>query len=164
VATSGDRLLAAEAVQALREELLPLSDLITPNLPEAADLLGESEATDEDEMQAQLARLTRLAPGVLLKGGHLQGESSVDLLSVGNEKRFREATGGIATAMALGGTMIVPDSTVSVSFNLATFQGEQGFSGAAVVRLTPRVYVSGGFAGSTVKGTTGGRVGVAFGF
>lgn len=88
----------------------------------------------------------------------------VDALSLGNDRRFREATGGIVTAMAMGGTMIVPDSTVSVSFNLATYQGEQGFSGAAVVRLTPRVYVSGGFAGSTVKGTTGGRVGVAFGF
>ncbi|PFW58814.1 hypothetical protein COL27_32170, partial [Bacillus sp. AFS075960] len=87
-------------------------------------------------------------------------DNRIDALSLGNDRRFREATGGIATAMALGGTMIVPDSTVSVSFNLATYQGEQGFSGAAVVRLTPRVYVSGGFAGSTVKGTTGGRVGV----
>src|SRR3546814_12899704 len=66
--------------------------------------------------------------------------------------------------MAMDGTMIVPDSTVSVSFNLATYRGEQGFSGAAVLRLTPRVYVSGGIAGSTVKGSTGGRVGVAFGF
>ena len=90
--------------------------------------------------------------------------SRIDALSLGNDRRFREATGGIVTAMAMGGTMIVPDSNVSVSFNLATYQGEQGFSGAAVVRLTPRVYVSGGFAGSTVKGTTGGRVGVAFGF
>ncbi|MGB3318417.1 MAG: hypothetical protein WBA75_05195, partial [Sphingopyxis granuli] len=88
----------------------------------------------------------------------------IDALSIGNDRRFREATGGIVTAMAMGGTMIVPDSNVSVSFNLATYQGEQGFSGAAVVRLTPRVYVSGGFAGSTVKGTTGGRVGIAFGF
>jgi hypothetical protein len=80
------------------------------------------------------------------------------------ERHARQANGGIATAMAMGGTMIVPDSNVSISFNLATYRGEQGFSGAAVVRLTPRVYVSGGVAGSTVKGSTGGRVGVAFGF
>src|SRR3546814_17255950 len=80
------------------------------------------------------------------------------------ERHARQANGGSATAMAMGGTMIVPDSTVSVSFNLATYRGEQGFSGAAVLRLTPRVYVSGGIAGSTVKGSTGGRVGVAFGF
>lgn len=66
--------------------------------------------------------------------------------------------------MALGGTMIVPDSNVSASFNLATYRGEQGFSGAVVVRAAPRVYVSGGFAGSTVRGSTGGRVGLAIGF
>ncbi|MGH3545075.1 MAG: bifunctional hydroxymethylpyrimidine kinase/phosphomethylpyrimidine kinase, partial [Mycobacteriales bacterium] len=44
VAKSGDRLLAADAVAALRERLLPRADVITPNLPEAAELLGESEA------------------------------------------------------------------------------------------------------------------------
>ena len=82
VAKSGDRLLAADAVLALREDLLPHCDLVTPNLPEAADLLGEAEAVDEDTMRTQLARLAELAPGFLLKGGHLSGDSSVDLLSV----------------------------------------------------------------------------------
>lgn len=80
VAKSGDRLLAADAVRALREDLLPVCDLVTPNLPEAADLLGEEEAADEAEMHAQLERLTELTRGALLKGGHLQGVSSVDLL------------------------------------------------------------------------------------
>lgn len=82
VATSGDRLLAADAVAALRDELLPLVDLVTPNLPEASDLLGETEASDEVAMHAQLERLATLAPGVLLKGGHLGGDESVDLLRV----------------------------------------------------------------------------------
>jgi hydroxymethylpyrimidine/phosphomethylpyrimidine kinase len=82
VAKSGDRLLAAEAVEALRAELLPQCDLVTPNLPEAADLLGTQEAVDEDEMHAQLTQLTGLTSGVLLKGGHLQGDSSVDLLQI----------------------------------------------------------------------------------
>ena len=91
-------------------------------------------------------------------------DTRVDALSASSDRRFRHANGGIAAAMAMGGTMIVPDSTVSMNFNLATFRGEQGFSGAVVVRAAPRVYVSGGFAGSTVKGSTGGRVGVAFGF
>jgi hypothetical protein len=63
----------------------------------------------------------------------------------------------------LGGTMIVPDSTISAAFNIATYGG-QGFSGAIVARATPRIYISGGFAGSTIKGSTGGRVGVAVGF
>ena len=82
VAKSGDRLLAADAVQALREDLLPHCDLVTPNLPEAADLLGEAEATDEPGMHGQLARLADLTSGVLLKGGHRKGDSSVDLLSI----------------------------------------------------------------------------------
>jgi len=82
VAKSGDRLLAEDAVVALRDDLLPGCDLVTPNLPEAADLLGEVEAADEDAMVAQLDRLADLCPGVLLKGGHLDGEHSVDLLRV----------------------------------------------------------------------------------
>ena len=81
VAKSGDRLLAADAVAALRDHLLPLADLVTPNLPEAADLLGVPEARDEEQMAGQLDRLRRLAPGVLLKGGHLGGPESVDLLA-----------------------------------------------------------------------------------
>jgi hydroxymethylpyrimidine/phosphomethylpyrimidine kinase len=88
VAKSGDRLLAEDAVAALREELLPLADLVTPNLPEAADLLGVAEAQDEEAMADQLSRLTALAPGVLLKGGHLAGPESVDLLAV-NGRRVR---------------------------------------------------------------------------
>ncbi len=84
VATSGDRLLAADAVAALREELLPLADLITPNVPEAADLLGVAEARDESEMEAQALRLAGLTRRVLLKGGHLGGPDSVDLLVEGD--------------------------------------------------------------------------------
>jgi hypothetical protein len=72
--------------------------------------------------------------------------------------------GGIAAAMAFGGTMVVPDSTISFSLNASTYQGEQGFSGAVTARVGERVYISGGVAGSTAKNTTGGRVGVAFGF
>lgn len=82
VATSGDRLLAPEAVAALRDEVLPLVDLITPNLPEAAQLLDEREATNEEEMLDQLERLNQLGNGVLIKGGHLSGNESVDLLII----------------------------------------------------------------------------------
>lgn len=82
VATSGDRLLAPDAVAALRDELLPLADLVTPNLPEAADLLGEATLVDEDDMPAQAQRLAALGPGVLLKGGHLSAAVSPDVLVV----------------------------------------------------------------------------------
>lgn len=91
-------------------------------------------------------------------------DNRIDTLQSNVNHGFKQVDGGIAAAMALGGSMIVPDSTVSVNFNLATYRGEQGFSGQLAIRAAPRVYVSGGIAGSTVKGSTGGRVGVAFGF
>jgi hypothetical protein len=79
-------------------------------------------------------------------------------------RQARQTEGGIAAALALGGTMMPADMKVAMSFNLATYRGEQGFSAAAVAKVTERVYVSGGVAGSTVKGSTGGRVGVTFGW
>lgn len=73
IAKGGHPLLAADAVAALRDELLPLASLITPNLPEAAALLGEPVVRDEDGMLAQAERLLALgADAVLMKGGHLE--------------------------------------------------------------------------------------------
>lgn len=81
VATSGDSLLHASAVGALKKELLPLADMITPNLPEAAALTGRATPISEEEMGAMIDALRALgAKTVLLKGGHLEGESSNDLL------------------------------------------------------------------------------------
>jgi hydroxymethylpyrimidine/phosphomethylpyrimidine kinase len=81
VATSGDRLLRADAVAALRRELFPRALLITPNLPEAAALLDTPVARVEAEMQAQGERLLAAgAKAVLIKGGHGEGAEAVDLL------------------------------------------------------------------------------------
>ena len=81
VATSGDRLLAAEAVDALRTKLIPLASVITPNLPEAAALLDEPVATDEAAVENQGRRLLALGcTAVLIKGGHGQGAESIDYL------------------------------------------------------------------------------------
>lgn len=81
VATSGDRLLSGDAVEALRDTMLPRSLLITPNTAEAAVLLDCAEATSESEMQAQAGQLLALGPeAVLLKGGHLDGEFAADVL------------------------------------------------------------------------------------
>ena len=81
VATSGDRLLAPEAVEAVRERLIPAALIITPNLPEAAALLDEAEARSEDEMRTQGERLLALgATAVLIKGGHGEAPESVDIL------------------------------------------------------------------------------------
>jgi hydroxymethylpyrimidine/phosphomethylpyrimidine kinase len=81
VATSGDMLLEPEAVEAVRRELLPLADILTPNLAEAARLLHLSVAADEAEMEAQARALLALGPkAVLLKGGHGNGRDAVDIL------------------------------------------------------------------------------------
>jgi hydroxymethylpyrimidine/phosphomethylpyrimidine kinase len=83
VAKSGDRLLDAAAVDALRA-LLPRAAVITPNLPEAADLLSCPEATTPDAMAEQARALLAMGPGaVLLKGGHLPGTDCRDLLLTG---------------------------------------------------------------------------------
>jgi hydroxymethylpyrimidine/phosphomethylpyrimidine kinase len=86
VATSGDRLLSADAVSALRKHLIPLASLITPNLPEAAALLEESVALDETAIADQGKRLLAMgARAVLIKGGHGQGRESIDTLFRGDE-------------------------------------------------------------------------------
>jgi hydroxymethylpyrimidine/phosphomethylpyrimidine kinase len=81
VAKSGDALLPDSAVIALRRDLLPLADLLTPNLPEAARLLEAPAARSVEEMEAQGRRLLALGPrAVLMKGGHAEGASCIDLL------------------------------------------------------------------------------------
>lgn len=86
VATSGDRLLDADAEAGLRDRLLPLAALVTPNLHEAGILVGEPVRT-EDEMRSAARALVEMGAGAaLVKGGHLAGEA-VDLLWDGFRER-----------------------------------------------------------------------------
>jgi hydroxymethylpyrimidine/phosphomethylpyrimidine kinase len=97
VATAGRSLLAPDAIDALRNELLPRASVITPNLPEAAALLDAEEATDEPGMLRQAERLIALgANAVLLKGGHAGGSESTDLLVTATES-IRISSARIAT-------------------------------------------------------------------
>ncbi|MDB5628671.1 MAG: thiD, partial [Tardiphaga sp.] len=81
VATSGDSLLMSDAVAALRTTLIPRADLITPNLPEAAALLGEAVAVNDDAIADQGRRLLAFGcRAVLIKGGHGSGPESIDYL------------------------------------------------------------------------------------
>jgi len=88
-ASSGETLLRPDAIGALRE-LIALANLVTPNLSEAAALVGGPAARNEDEMHAQAQKLLALGAGaVLIKGGHSEGPESVDLLvEPGTRTRF----------------------------------------------------------------------------
>ena len=80
ISKSGDKLLQDDAVQALKECLLPLATLITPNLPEASVLLGRPVEKREDMDQAARDLAGFGSANVLLKGGHLMNDDSCDLL------------------------------------------------------------------------------------
>jgi hydroxymethylpyrimidine/phosphomethylpyrimidine kinase len=81
VAKGGHVLLPAGAVESLRQRLLPLAAVITPNLPEAEALTGLTIRTEADMRVAAAALLALGVPAVLLKGGHLESDTVVDLLA-----------------------------------------------------------------------------------
>ena len=137
VAKSGDRLLHADAVSAMREALLPLATVITPNLPEAADLLGQREAETEEAMMEQAAALLGLGVGAcVLKGGHLPAEDSPDLLHLGATHHWFAAP-RVATANTHG-------TGCSLSSALASYLG-QGLSTADAFAEAKR-YIQGAIA------------------
>src|SRR5690606_26018878 len=130
VATSGDPLLTPDAFEAIRSQLLPLSSLVTPNLDEAA-ILVERPVEDEEQMKAAAVRLVSDlgARAALVKGGHLPGTETVDVLYADGpvdvvrhprlETRSTHATGctlsaAIAAQLALGASV---QDAVSVSLD-----------------------------------------------
>jgi hydroxymethylpyrimidine/phosphomethylpyrimidine kinase len=84
VATTGDVLLAPEAIQIYERELLPLATLITPNLDEAGRLLGGSIRDLAAMHWGARALAKKYRTAVLLKGGHLRGRRAIDVLSFGD--------------------------------------------------------------------------------
>jgi hydroxymethylpyrimidine/phosphomethylpyrimidine kinase len=102
VASSGDRLIAPGAADALRRLLVPRALVVTPNLPEAAALTGASPARNEREMEAQAREILSLGVRhVLIKGGHGEGAESVDLL-IGQGEVLRLAAPRVATGNTHG--------------------------------------------------------------
>ncbi|MCV3768430.1 bifunctional hydroxymethylpyrimidine kinase/phosphomethylpyrimidine kinase [Rhizobium sp. TRM95796] len=82
IAKGGAPLLDPEAMETVRRALLPLATVVTPNLPEAAALLGRPEARSREEMAAQARALLALGPqAALVKGGHLDDDESPDVLA-----------------------------------------------------------------------------------
>jgi hydroxymethylpyrimidine/phosphomethylpyrimidine kinase len=85
IAKGGDRLLEEEAVAAIRAELLPLAHVVTPNVPEAEVLSGRT-IRSVDDMRAAGERILELGPRVVLvKGGHLDGPESIDVVCTAHE-------------------------------------------------------------------------------
>jgi hydroxymethylpyrimidine/phosphomethylpyrimidine kinase len=122
VATSGDLLLELDAVDAVRGELLPLADLVTPNLDEVAVLLGEP-VRDVSAMRRAAERLVSegRAKAALVKGGHLEGPEAIDVLyCAGDVHEFHHprivtrnlhgtgdtVSSAIAAQLALGHTLL----------------------------------------------------------
>lgn len=113
VATSGSRLLADDAVAAVRD-LVARADVITPNVPEAAVLLGEEPAVSRDELLAQARRLVAAgARRVLLKGGHLAGAESLDVWVDGDTGDLSEVSGPRIDTTATHGTGCTLSSAIA---------------------------------------------------
>ncbi|MEO8672671.1 MAG: bifunctional hydroxymethylpyrimidine kinase/phosphomethylpyrimidine kinase [Tahibacter sp.] len=119
IATSGARLLDAAAIEVLRQRLLPLAALVTPNIPEAEALTGRRLRRDRDIERAAADLLAFGAGAVLIKGGHRRGDEVIDQLYWDNRQavfrhprldRRGHGTGctlaaGIAAGLALGWPM-----------------------------------------------------------
>ena len=107
VAASGDPLIADEAVDVLSADLFPRAALITPNLFEAARLLGEEVAESREAMEGQAAWLLETGAGaVLLKGGHGDGPEAADLLMTRQGARWFAAPRRKSDRMVLSSSML----------------------------------------------------------
>ena len=88
VAQSGDKLLKEDAIQALKDCLMPLADVVTPNIPEAEVLLDRRLKGAEDTRAAAKALARYGSRSILIKGGHLKDDSSTDWLYLADEDRL----------------------------------------------------------------------------
>lgn len=154
--------VAAQGVASNAQAAAVAAQAVATSAQTSANTALTQNATQDSRLNAMdvlnTTQNSRLAALEALSTGRIDAlEGRVDRID-------RMANGGIAAAMAMGGTMVVPDANVSMSFNIATYRGQQGFSGAIVGRVAPKVYINAGVAGSTVKKSTGGRVGVTFGW
>lgn len=85
VSTSGSRLIEEDAIEAVRRQLFPLASMVTPNIPESEVLSGISVKTPEDMEKAAQIIMQTGCQSVLMKGGHLESNESVDLLYIRGE-------------------------------------------------------------------------------
>jgi hydroxymethylpyrimidine/phosphomethylpyrimidine kinase len=116
IAKGGDRLLEPAAVEAIRVRLLPLAHVVTPNIPEAEELAGMRIAS-LDDMRVAARRILELGPRVVLvKGGHLDGDESVDIACAGSE--FMEFRGERLDTVHTHGTGCTLASAIAANLAL----------------------------------------------
>jgi hydroxymethylpyrimidine/phosphomethylpyrimidine kinase len=132
-ASSGEALSGGGFVEAVRTKQLPIVDCLTPNLAEAAALLGEPLARNEEDMARQGRALMKLGPrAVVMKGGHLEGGEAVDLL-VTTDAAHRYAAPRIASNN-LHGTGCTLSSAIAASIVLGLALPEAVAAARAFVR------------------------------
>jgi len=102
IASSGDRLLEAAAIDAYTDQLFPLATLITPNLDEAALLIGIKIKDREQMEKATKALASKYRAAILLKGGHLRGDNAIDLLF--HKNKLTEFSARFVRGIATHGT------------------------------------------------------------
>lgn len=113
VAQSGDRLLQDEAIEALIHHLLPLADIVTPNIPEAEVLTGLAIRSDANRREAALKLSQAGCKAVLIKGGHLEGQQSDDLLYLSQTDAFIKFAGQRVTTTNNHGTGCTLSSAIA---------------------------------------------------
>ena len=118
VATTGDVLLAPEAIQIYERKLLPLATLITPNLDEAARLLGDSIRDLAAMHRAATTLAKKYGTAVLLKGGHLRGRQAIDVLSSGN--RTQEFSAPFVSRVKTHGTGCIYSAAITAELAKGT--------------------------------------------
>jgi hydroxymethylpyrimidine/phosphomethylpyrimidine kinase len=132
-ASSGDALSGRGFVEAVRHALLPFVDCLTPNLAEAAALLREPMAKSEANMERQGAALLKLGPrAVLMKGGHLEGDETVDLLVT--EDAIRRFAAPRLASQNLHGTGCTLSSAIAANIVLGVPLPEAVAAAKAFVR------------------------------
>lgn len=157
VATSGDRLIAQETVQVLVRELFPRAVVVTPNLDEAALLVGHPIPDAKALEPAAGALLALGARAALLKGGHLPGEELVDVLGqAGSPPRFEHFRGRRIASLNTHGTGCTLSSAIACGLALGLDLRE------AVVQA--RDYVRGAMAAGANVRTGGGHGPLNHGF
>ena len=156
VAKSGARLIREEAIETLKEKLLPLATVVTPNASEAGVLTGLEIRSLDDQREAA-ARLSKISKAAVVKGGHLGGRNVVDVLCVGGEvfryyesvrieTRNTHGTGCVfASAIAAGlAKGLEIEEAVALAKSFVTDAIRNGLSigaGHGPVNPTGRVYV-----------------------